>query len=64
MGSGVTIFVGKKFSGLHWVCFRTNKPFRSHLTFVRNAFGGSPTLRKDFVSPEDSARMASTSDIM
>ncbi|OBZ79723.1 Proteasome activator complex subunit 4 [Grifola frondosa] len=38
--------------------------FCRHLSFVRNAFSGVPTLVKEFISPEESRAAAETSDIL
>jgi proteasome activator subunit 4 len=38
--------------------------FRRHLTFVRDAFGGTPTLAKEIITQEDIASWHESSDIM
>ncbi|TFK57485.1 hypothetical protein OE88DRAFT_1651225 [Heliocybe sulcata] len=38
--------------------------FCRHLTFVRNAFSGIPTLAKEFISAEESRHATETSDIL
>lgn len=35
-----------------------------HLSLVRNAFAGVPTLVKEFISPEEAAAAVETSDIL
>lgn len=36
----------------------------SHLSFVRNAFSGIPTLVKEVISPEELQTVLETSDIL
>ena len=36
----------------------------SHLTFVRNAFSGIPTLYKEYIATEDLEAAKATSDIL
>lgn len=52
--------VGK---GMNSRIFRVPTPFR-YLSFVRNAFAGTPTLAKEIVSEDDIKAGVSTSDIL
>ena len=38
--------------------------FCRHLSLVRNAFAGFPTLLKEFISPEEISKANATSDIL
>lgn len=39
-------------------------PMRRYLTFVRNAFAGTPTLLQEFHTPEELKATCATSDIL
>jgi hypothetical protein len=60
MPCGGTIFVGKCY-GLHIITFP--RYFR-YLSFVRNAFAGTPTLAKEIISEDDIRAGVATSDIL
>lgn len=59
---GAMTFVGA--SKIHVRSIRVLIPSLSHLSFVRNAFSGIPTLVKENMSKEDTLKASLTSDIL